>query len=161
MKKKKRYKSCDCDMSSKKLIKYFSIGSLATCGFLAGIYTERKRHLCNNDHLNIKNMPGLPMFGTVSAASPYTPVPVPTDPSITAPEIKTHTSRVSQIMKYGFPSLDQVRSFNDYVLSYDRRNRVAHWVFEHLTKESVKHNSLVDRSKCEFKPDDSIHKYFR
>lgn len=70
-------------------------------------------------------------------------------------------SRVSQIMKFGFPGMDNVRSYSDYVLSYDRRNKVAHWVFEHLTPESVQKNESVDRSKCEFRPDESIHPYFR
>lgn len=64
-------------------------------------------------------------------------------------------------MKYGFPGLDNVRSFDDYVLSYDRRNRVAHWVFEHLTAEGVKANDSVDRAKSDFKPDESIHPFFR
>lgn len=64
-------------------------------------------------------------------------------------------------MKYGFPGLDHVRSYEDYVLSYDRRNRVAHWVFEHLTKERLQYNGEVSRSKCEFKPDLSIHSFFR
>ena len=64
-------------------------------------------------------------------------------------------------MKFGFPSLDNIRSLDDYVLSYDRRNRVANWVFEHLTKESVRPNDKVDRSKCEFHEDVSIHPYFR
>jgi endonuclease G len=54
-----------------------------------------------------------------------------------------------------------VRSFDDYVLSYDRRNRVPHWVFEHLTKESLVYNDSVDRSKCEFTEDTSMHPYFR
>lgn len=66
-----------------------------------------------------------------------------------------------QIMKYGFPSLDNVRSLDDYVLAYDKRNRVAYWVFEHLTQESVKRNDAVDRSKCDFSEDKSIHEYFR
>lgn len=64
-------------------------------------------------------------------------------------------------MKYGFPGLDHVRSYSDYVLSYDRRTRVAHWVFEHLTAERVKRNEAVDRTKCNFHPDESIHTYFR
>lgn len=64
-------------------------------------------------------------------------------------------------MKYGFPGLDHVRSYDDYVLSYDRRNRVAHWVFEHLTKDTLKPNNSIDRSKCEFTPDQSIHPFFR
>lgn len=64
-------------------------------------------------------------------------------------------------MKYGFPSLENIRSFDDYVLSYDRRNRVPNWVFEHLTKAHIAHNDQVDRSKCEFMPDDSVHPFFR
>lgn len=95
----------------------------------------------------IQERPGLPIFGTVSAATPFSD--------------NSHPSRISQIMKYGFPGLDNVRSFDDYVLSYDRRNKVAHWVFEHLTKETVKQNDEVDRSKCEFTEDKSIHPYFR
>jgi endonuclease G len=64
-------------------------------------------------------------------------------------------------MKYGFPGLDHIRSFDDYVLSYDRKTRTAHWVFEHLTAEHIKKNDAVDRSKCDFKPDESIHPFFR
>jgi endonuclease G len=64
-------------------------------------------------------------------------------------------------MKFGFPGLDNVRSFDDFVLSYDRRNRVPHWVFEHLTRHSVKHNPTVDRAKCEFYEDLSVHPFFR
>lgn len=86
-------------------------------------------------------------------------VPVVTTKSTA--EITTGPSRISQIMKYGFPGLDNIRSYSDYVLSYDKRNRVAHWVFEHLTADNAKHNESVDRSKCMFKPDDSIHPYFR
>nr|CAD7587987.1 unnamed protein product [Timema genevievae] len=66
-----------------------------------------------------------------------------------------------QIMRFGFPGLENVRSFDDYVLSYDRRNRVAYWVFEHLTKESVASNDAVDRAKCEFTEDSSLHPFFR
>lgn len=100
-------------------------------------------------------MPGLPIFGTVSAASPFAPAVAD------KPDLVATPGRVSQIMKYGFPGLDHVRSYSDYVLSYDRRNRVAHWVFEHLTVDTVRKNDQVDRSKCEFKPDESIHPYFR
>ena len=70
-------------------------------------------------------------------------------------------SRISQIMKYGFPGMDNIRSYSDYVLSYDRRKRVPHWTFEHLTAQSVEPNENVDRSKSDFKPDESIHPYFR
>jgi endonuclease G len=34
-------------------------------------------------------------------------------------------------------------------------------VFEHITADHVKHNDEVDRAKCDFKPDESIHPFFR
>lgn len=138
-------------MLSKQISKYVLLGSLTATSFLAGSFYERKkiselqcipRKICH--------MPALPIFGTVSAAKAFSPVPV-----------ETNVSRCSQIMRYGFPGLDNVRSFDDFVLSYDRRNRVAHWVFEHLIADNVKKNDAVDRSKCEFKPDESVHKFFR
>lgn len=98
----------------------------------------------------------MPIFGTVSAATPF--VADKTEPKT---DVWNVSSRISQIMKHGFPGLDNVRSYSDFVLSYDRRNRVAHWVFEHLTAETVKFNPEVNRSKCDFKPDESIHPFFR
>lgn len=95
-------------------------------------------------------MPGLPFFGTVSAAEV-----IPAAPAASSP------ARVSQIMKHGFPGLDNIRSYSDYVLSYDRRNRVAHWVFEHLTPETIRRAEGVDRAQCEFTEDKSVHPYFR
>lgn len=121
-------------------------------GFMGGIYYEKLKHKnVLRDHLTQCNT--LPIFDTVFAASPFAPA--------VAPPEKTLINRVSQIMKYGFPGLDNVRSFDDFVLSYDRRNRVAHWVFEHITADRIKHNDAVDRGKCEFKPDESIHPFFR
>ena len=49
----------------------------------------------------------------------------------------------------------------DYVISYDKRNRTAHWVFEHLTKASVARNEEVDRQKSSFIEDEAIHPFFR
>uniref|UniRef100_A0A1L8DPT9 Endonuclease n=2 Tax=Nyssomyia neivai TaxID=330878 RepID=A0A1L8DPT9_9DIPT len=128
----------------------FLIGSsLTLTGFLAGSFTERRRRdPCPQQ----QTFPGL--FDAVYAATPASLPDVVPSKGIT-------TSRVSQIMKYGFPGFDQIRSFDDFVLSYDRRNRVAHWVFEHLSPHTVKHNPDVDRSKCDFRPDDSVHPFFR
>ncbi|XP_052091319.1 endonuclease G, mitochondrial-like [Mytilus californianus] len=70
-------------------------------------------------------------------------------------------NRVSEIMKFGFPSLDQVRSFDNFVLSYDRRNRNAQWVFEHIKPEHVMKNENIKRGKSEFMEDNIIHKFFR
>ena len=70
-------------------------------------------------------------------------------------------SRSTEIMRHGYPTLDNLRVFDNYVLSYDRRNRVANWVFEHLTHEKLKRVEDVDRGKSEFKEDPVIHEYFR
>lgn len=96
------------------------------------------------------------MFSTVSAAAL-----IPRNEVTGSPTVVPQESRVAQIMKFGFPSLDNIRSFEDYILSYDRKTRTAHWVFEHLTADHVKHNDAVDRSKSDFKPDESIHEFFR
>lgn len=109
------------------------------------------------NHLNLTSKPGLPVFGTVSAAALIPRNEIVDKPAVIAPG----ESRVAQIMRYGFPSLDNIRSFDDYILSYDRKTRTANWVFEHLTADHVKHNSDVDRSKCDFKADESIHPFFR
>uniref|UniRef100_A0A2P2IDK2 Endonuclease n=1 Tax=Hirondellea gigas TaxID=1518452 RepID=A0A2P2IDK2_9CRUS len=69
--------------------------------------------------------------------------------------------RITQIMRYGFPSLTNVRSLDDFVISYDTRTRIPHWVFEHLTAQNVAKNDTVDRSKSDFHEDGSIHDYFR
>lgn len=137
-------------MSYKKLLHVTVLSTVSIGSFYLGSQNERKNLFKNK----FKDLPGLPVFGTVSAATPM--------PYVEKAEIVTsNASRVSQIMKYGFPGLDNVRSFDDYVLSYDRRNRVAHWVFEHLRKDSVKYNEEVDRAKCDFTPDESIHSFFR
>jgi endonuclease G len=70
-------------------------------------------------------------------------------------------SRVSEIMKHGYPSLDNIRIFENYVLSYDKRNRVPNWVFERLTPMSIRPGEDVDRGKSEFKEDLQLHPYFR
>lgn len=138
-------------MAFKSVLSLTVVGSIS---WFAGSYVERQKVL--NDINNscqiskVKKLPALPIFGTVSAASP-----------IPYKQEQSNVSRVGQIMKYGFPGLDNVKSFDDFVLSYDRRNRVAHWVFEHLNKETITFNAEVDRAKCEFTVDESIHPYFR
>lgn len=104
------------------------------------------------NHVELTIKPGLPLFGTVSAAAV-----IPRNEIKDVPAVP----RVSQIMKFGFPSLDNIRSFDDYILSYDRKTRTANWVFEHLTPAHVAHNDAVDRSKSDFKADESVHPFFR
>lgn len=129
----------------KRLVQWSIISGVSIGSFIIGVeYGKRKCKALNFQSYSI--------FDSVLAATPFSPVPI---------QESNTPNRISQIMKHGFPSLDNIRSFDDYVLSYDRRNRVATWVFEHLTAENTKHNKEVDRSKCDFKPDESIHPYFR
>ncbi|XP_064535164.1 endonuclease G, mitochondrial [Drosophila montana] len=71
------------------------------------------------------------------------------------------THRVQRIMKYGFPGLDDVRLYSDFVLSYDRRNRVAHWVCEHLQKSNLQGARRVIRARATYRPDLSVPSTFR
>lgn len=76
-------------------------------------------------------------------------------------EIRLPQNRVQQIMRYGFPGTSNIRSLDNYVISYDFRNRIAYWTLEHLTSEMLHPNDQVDRSKCEFVEDKVIHPFFR
>ncbi|XP_069696350.1 endonuclease G, mitochondrial [Periplaneta americana] len=165
-------------------VQIITLTGVGVGGWFTGVITERwkRSHTkceceCDSDTQanrrdvtrGIKRMPGLPIFGTVSAASlPQTKLLTLDDELGSAkpdPGSPDHASnkanRISQIMKHGFPGLDNVRSYDDYVLSYDRRTRVPHWVFEHLTKERLVRNESVDRAKCDFKEDTSLHPFFR
>lgn len=52
--------------------------------------------------------------------------------------VANKSARIGEMMKHGYPSLDNLRVFDDYVLSYDRRSRVPNWVFEHLTPAKMR-----------------------
>ncbi|KAH8412217.1 hypothetical protein KR009_000503 [Drosophila setifemur] len=71
-----------------------------------------------------------------------------------------YNHRMRQIMKYGFPGLDDLRLYSDFVLSYDRRNRVAHWVCEHLQVENI-HTNRVSRGRSPYQPDMRVPSNFR
>ncbi|XP_041956565.1 endonuclease G, mitochondrial [Alosa sapidissima] len=68
-------------------------------------------------------------------------------------------SKSTAAMKYGFPSLANIKTRESYVTSYDPRNRTAAWVIEQLNPETLTGSS--DRKCCEFKEDDSVHIYHR
>uniref|UniRef100_A0A8C8DIG7 Endonuclease n=1 Tax=Oryzias sinensis TaxID=183150 RepID=A0A8C8DIG7_9TELE len=63
------------------------------------------------------------------------------------------------VMKYGFPSLVNVKTRESYVTSYDPRTRTANWVIERLNPAALSGQS--DRKYCEFKEDDSVHVFHR
>lgn len=56
------------------------------------------------------------------------------------------------VMKYGFPSLANIKTRESYITSYDPRTRTASWVIERLNPASLSGPS--DRKHCDFKEDD-------
>ncbi|XP_055919492.1 endonuclease G, mitochondrial-like [Eupeodes corollae] len=79
----------------------------------------------------------------------------------TCPSNDSSEPRVIKILKYGFPGLDNIRVFSDHILSYDRRNRVAHWVLEHITDPCISNQFGVNRKIAVFRSDIAIPTMFR
>lgn len=111
------------------------------------------------------------LFQTVSAASSLVPTNnnrigkqfdfganegklIPIDPVVSGENFK-HSA------KFGLPSQDNLRLFDDFVLSYDRRLRAPNWVIEHLTPEKLKKQSSANRDSSKFVEDLALHEYFR
>lgn len=86
-------------------------------------------------------------------------VPVPELPTVEASELTVSPGSPGAVMKYGFPSLANVKTRESYVTSYDPRTRSASWVIERLSPASLSGTS--DRKYCEFKEDDSVHVFHR
>uniref|UniRef100_A0A5S6R136 Ubiquitin carboxyl-terminal hydrolase n=1 Tax=Trichuris muris TaxID=70415 RepID=A0A5S6R136_TRIMR len=121
-------------------------GSCDKTGFLSIIKSKLLANAATLDDSALVHFPG----DTTLPAVPKTEILPPERPS-----------RVAEIMRFGYPGFDNLRTYEDFVVSYDRRNRTAHWVMEHLTPERMKYDPSVDRTKCQFREDDSIHPFFR
>lgn len=150
-----------------KRLRILSIASAlsAGTGVYMGVQYERQRNgqFDGHDHKDESGSYFTDRFLSipkVNAASPpksdlpalsSTVSPVPSPPS----------NRISEIMKYGFPSLDQIKSHDNFVLSYDRRNKTANWVFEHIKPEHINADCDTDREKSTFQEDHSVHHFFR
>ncbi|KAK4317881.1 hypothetical protein Pmani_011061 [Petrolisthes manimaculis] len=134
------------------------LGCVAGAGWVVGHNT----HTLHTPPSGQQHTPlTLPIFQTVKAAAIQGGSVVSTEPPHELPPPAPNAPHIGQIMRFGFPGLTNVRSLDDYVLSYDTRNRIPYWVCEHLTSASVTKNPNVDRSKCDFHEDLSVHEYFR
>lgn len=86
-------------------LKITALTSVGLGGWFAGQLFEKWKHVRENrdsqtsllSQISIKNMPGLPIFGTVSAATPLTP----SDNKIEtgSPALSATASRVSQVCR--------------------------------------------------------------
>ena len=116
-------------------VRCLGLAGAASVGWLLGREGEKRRL---TEEKWQRRVPGFPLTGSVSAATAMLGKQetslVVRDHQELVPEPGPESGRISQIMRFGFPGLDNIRSHSDYVLSYDRRNRVPHWVFEHLTR---------------------------
>lgn len=110
------------------------------------------------------------LFQTASAASAIIPrqgdnyqddIDVPLSYKIPDVSPELSATNLKHSAKYGLPSNDNLRLFNDYILSYDRRLRAPAWVIEHLTPEKLKVRDKARRDRSKFKEDEAIHEYFR
>ncbi|GCC44179.1 hypothetical protein chiPu_0028103 [Chiloscyllium punctatum] len=66
----------------------------------------------------------------------------------------------TEIVKFGFPTVPQLRSRESYVLAYDPRTRNAAWVLEQLDAGRLQLKGS-ERGRCEFREDPSVHEYHR
>ncbi|KAI8977960.1 hypothetical protein BDB01DRAFT_852790 [Pilobolus umbonatus] len=93
-----------------------------------------------------------------------TPAPTkPSAPTTSAPPRSLNSvEKAKQILPFGFPGpVNDLVYRNAYVTSYNRRDRNPNWVAEHLTADTLKRGSDVDRQKSSFKEDDNIPSQFR
>ncbi|XP_034025525.1 endonuclease G, mitochondrial [Thalassophryne amazonica] len=86
-------------------------------------------------------------------------LPVVPVPEVQASELTVCPGSSGAVMKYGFPSLANIKFRESYVISYDPRTRTASWVIERLNPASLTGTS--DRKYCDFKEDDSVHVFHR
>lgn len=84
-------------------LKITALTSVGLGGWFAGQLFEKWKHVKKNresqtsllSELSIKNMPGLPIFGTVSAATPMLPLENKVEPG--SPSLSPNASRISQV----------------------------------------------------------------
>lgn len=69
--------------------------------------------------------------------------------------------RRNEIMKYGYPTMDNLKQYQDHVLAYSNIHKGPLWVCEHLSDYNVSINKNVKRENSKFVPDSTINPIFR
>ncbi|XP_062929204.1 endonuclease G, mitochondrial [Mobula hypostoma] len=134
-------------LSSRWLLAGVSLSAGAALGLGYGTY--RHQEACGH----LQRFPVIPI-PSVTADAIGNESLVPLAPAQLSP------GRTTEIMKFGFPSLSHIKTRESYVLAYDPRTRNALWVLEHLDAARLG-LSCSDRSRSEFKEDQSVHEYHR
>uniref|UniRef100_A0AC34GTW3 Endonuclease n=1 Tax=Panagrolaimus sp. ES5 TaxID=591445 RepID=A0AC34GTW3_9BILA len=144
----------------KRLSQIAVTAAVATGSFIIGMRYNDLNEFSFTSFFPIKNASAATALVSSELTSPPSSLEIPSSKTTVA-EPWTQPSRAAEIMKWGWPGFDNLRTYEDFVLSYDRRTRTAHWVIEHLTPDRMTYDASVDRGKCAFMPDNSIHEYFR
>ena len=113
-------------------------------GVYMGAAHERSR--LRDNTAGLVPRPGLPLFGSVSAATALAPSPSSSAPAVAVPpktemkeppeEPPPGISRIAEIMRFGFPGLDNIRSRRWACFHY-RWFEVGEIVFPHWFVKSL------------------------
>jgi endonuclease G len=135
----------------------FKFCTAALAGSLIGIAYERWPNQIRSD-----------LFTRVSADSRLVPTAQLIDeffkraePKPIDIDVQAAADNLARSSKFGLPSKDNLRIFNDFVLSYDRRLRSPIWVIEHLHPGKIDLQNNVSRDHSKFQEDTALHEYFR
>ncbi|KAK6458737.1 mitochondrial nuclease [Scheffersomyces xylosifermentans] len=70
--------------------------------------------------------------------------------------------RPQDFFKFGFPGpIHDLENRSEFVSCYNRETRNPYWVVEHITKDSIRRGTGVDRKNSVFKEDEQIPVKFR
>ncbi|XP_072289895.1 endonuclease G, mitochondrial isoform X2 [Eucyclogobius newberryi] len=126
---------------------------------LSGLMRPSEEHLSPDSLLSV--CPVLPVPSVQAAelkvpgSGPLVPVPGPGP----GPSPGPSSGSTVALMKYGFPSLSNMKTRQSYVAAYDPRTRLPMWVLEKLDSTCISGQS--DRRRSEFRADPSVHEFHR
>lgn len=66
-----------------------------------------------------------------------------------------------EIMKFGYPTMDNIKQYCDHVLAYSNVHKGPLWVCERLADYNVNANKSSSRKESKFIPEGTVHPMFR
>lgn len=67
----------------------------------------------------------------------------------------------TELEKYGIPTSDNIRSMDDFLISYDTRNRIPYWVLEVINLKNLNRSQGNNRKNKKFVSDKNFYKTFQ
>uniref|UniRef100_A0A915EAN9 Endonuclease n=1 Tax=Ditylenchus dipsaci TaxID=166011 RepID=A0A915EAN9_9BILA len=122
--------SQDAELQNAEIDSYY-------CDNFRSILSDRFSILATMEQLRLQAFPFKVANADSVLVSQQPKMPENLRDGIETPPAKKTTIKSGGIMKFGYPGFDNLRTYEDFVLSYDRRTRTAHWVVEHLTPDRL------------------------